>query len=68
MAEELQISSSVSGEQKYIDLIPQLKYLVDDELLLIAIIDVDSDKLGDFSAVDLGGLENASQIISLLFK
>lgn len=68
MAEELQISSSVSGEQKYIDLIPQLKYLVDDELSLIAIIDVDSDKLDDFSAVDVGGLENASQIISPLFK
>ena len=68
MSEELQISSSVSGEQKYIDLIPQLKYLVGDEPSLIAIIDVDSDKLGDFSAVDVGGLENASQIISPLFK
>ena len=36
MAEALQISPSVSGEQKYIDLIPQLKYLVEDEPSLIA--------------------------------
>ena len=68
MSEELQISSSASREQKYIGLIPQLKSLVRDEPSLIAIIDVGSDKLGDFSAVDLGGLESVSQIINPLFK
>ena len=35
MSEELQISSSVSREQKYIGLIPQLKYLVRDEGLIL---------------------------------